>query len=313
VNTFPEISIVAPVFNESGNLAEFQKRLSAVLDKISVDYEVIYINDGSTDNSIEIIKSFSKEDKRVKFVSFSRNFGHQVAASAGLEHAFGQVVVIIDTDLQDPPELIHEMYEKYKEGFKVVYARRRQRQGEGKFKRWTATIFYRILRSITQTDIPLDTGDFRLMDVQVVKVLKEMPERSKFLRGQVAWAGFSQTFITFDRPPRKNGETGYPLRRMLKFATDGITGFSDFPLRVAMLLGFLFSIVAFGIIIYALFARLQGGTITGWTSLIISSMFIGGIQLLCIGIIGEYISRIYSEVKQRPLYIVEESNIDRQH
>lgn len=306
----PMISVVAPVFNEADSLSEFHSRLMGVLEQITPNFEVIYINDGSEDASLQVIKSFNGKDSRIKYISFSRNFGHQIAASAGLDHAMGESVVIIDTDLQDPPELIAEMYARYQEGFKVVYARRRNRSGETPFKRWTAALFYRSLRAITQTDIPLDTGDFRLMDRSVVNVLRNMPEKSKFLRGQVAWAGFSQTFIEFDRPPRKHGETGYPIRRMMRFAMDGITGFSDFPLRVAMFLGFIFSFVAFGIIIYALYSQFTGGTITGWTSIIISSMFIGGIQLLCIGLIGEYISRIYSEVKHRPLYVIEESNIN---
>lgn len=308
----PHISVVAPVFNESENLSEFHERICTALGKITSAFEIIYINDGSTDNSVDVIRAFAKEDAKIKYLSFSRNFGHQVAASAGLDHAMGECVIIIDTDLQDPPELIESMYEKYKEGFKVVYAKRRQRAGETGFKRWSAALFYRTLRAITQTDIPIDTGDYRLMDKAVADVLRSMPEKSKFLRGQVAWAGFSQTFIEFDRPPRKHGETGYPIRRMMRFAMDGVTGFSDFPLRVAMFMGFLFSFVAFGIIIYALYSQFTGGTITGWTSIIISSMFIGGIQLLCIGIIGEYISRIYSEVKHRPLYVVEESNFDQQ-
>lgn len=306
------ISVIVPSFNEGNNVSVIYNRLKASIQSISDDFEIIFINDGSRDNTLEEIKQLSRNDPRVKFISFSRNFGHQVAVSAGIDFSTGKSVVIIDGDLQDPPELIPELYKKYKEGFKVVYAKRRSRKGEGIMKKVTAKLFYRLLAKITSFYIPLDTGDFRLMDRLVVDQLKNMPEYNKFLRGQIAWIGFSQTFIEYDRDPRMHGETKYTMKKMLKFALDGITSFSNFPLKLASFIGFIVSGVAFLTIIWALYSRfVLHQTITGWTSLIISVLFLGGIQLLTIGVIGEYIGRINIDIKKRPLYIVEETNLEK--
>ncbi|MBU1010549.1 MAG: glycosyltransferase family 2 protein [Bacteroidetes bacterium] len=306
-----DISVVVPIFNEELGLPELYDRLVASLEPITPDFELIFVNDASHDNSLLLLRQLAGHDKRVKFISFSRNFGHQIAVTAGLEHSAGKAVVIIDGDLQDPPELIPEMVAQYQKGFKVVYARRRSRTGESFFKKLTAKLFYRILVRLTGVKIPIDTGDFRLIDRVIVEQLKLMPEPNKFLRGQIAWMGFRQTFVEFDRDARKYGKTGYPLSKMLRFALDGITAFSDVPLKLATTAGFAVSFIALLVIIYALIAHFfLDETITGWTSLIVSSMFIGGIQLISIGIIGEYISRINNSVRQRPLYIVEESNAD---
>lgn len=306
-----DISVVIPIFNEEKGLPELYNRLIKAVRSISNDFELIFVNDCSTDNSLQVIKELSETDSKVKYLSFSRNFGHQIAVTAGLEQTQGEAVVIIDGDLQDPPELICEMYEKYKTGYKVVYAKRKSRSGESFFKKLTAKIFYRLMVKLTGVAIPIDTGDFRLIDRVIVDHLKEMPEPVKFLRGQIAWLGYKQTFVEFDRDARKYGTTGYPLRKMIRFAIDGITAFSDVPLKIATTAGFVVSGFSLLVIIYALISHfILNQTITGWTSLIISSMFIGGIQLIAIGIIGEYISRINTTVRKRPLYIVEEMKVD---
>lgn len=306
-----ELSVVVPIFNEAETIPELVERLTKAAENITTFYELIFVNDGSKDFSLQQLKTLNKSNARIKYISFSRNFGHQIAVTAGLDFSEGARVVIIDGDLQDPPELIPEMYNKSKEGFDVVYAKRVSRKGESFFKKTTATLFYRILSAITSIDIPLDTGDFRLMDRKVVNQLKQMPEKNKFLRGQIAWLGFKQTYVTFQRDERKYGSTGYPFRKMLRFALDGITSFSDMPLRMVRNIGFIVSSFAFVIILYAIFSHfVLKQTITGWSSLIISSMFIGGIQLFAIGIIGEYISRININLLNRPLYIVDQSNIE---
>ncbi len=307
---FPEISVIIPVYNEQEILDELYKRLTKAVSGITSDYELIFVNDGSRDLSLSKLMELADHDEKVYYINFSRNFGHQLAVTAGLDHCHGKAVVIIDADLQDPPELIPEMYAKHREGYEVVYARRTKRKGEGWFKKASARMFYRILRGMTSIDIPLDTGDFRLIDRRIVEQLKQMPEQNKFLRGQIAWMGFRQTFVEFEREARKYGKTGYSLGKMLRFALDGITGFSDKPLRFVTNVGLLVSSIAFIIIIYAVISHFfLHQTITGWTSLIISSMFIGGIQLVSIGIIGEYISRINTNVRNRPLYIIEKTNI----
>lgn len=306
-----KLSIVTPIFNEEENLPELYRRLTAAAQQVSPDYELIFVNDGSRDRSLEIIRSFALLDPHLRFLSFSRNFGHQPAISAGIKYAKGEAIVIIDGDLQDPPELIPALYARYQEGYKVVYAKRASRKGESFFKKITASVFYRFIKRITNVDIPVDTGDFRLISKEIAQVLNNMAESSKFIRGQIAWMGFKQTFVEFDRDERKYGATKFTLRKMLRFAMDGITSFSNFPLQIATFLGFLFSMVAFLIILYALYAKfVLQEVVTGWTSLIISTMFIGGVQLLCIGVIGEYISRIANDVKKRPLFIVEESNLE---
>ena len=307
----PEISIVVPLYNEEKNIRLMYDRLVSSILKITSNFEIIYVNDGSKDNSFLELVKLSKEDERVKYINFSRNFGHQIAVTAGLDYSKGAAVVIIDGDLQDPPEVIPEMYAKHKEGFEVVYGQRLKRKGDNFFKKITAKYFYRILKKITSINIPLDTGDFRLIDQKIVKDLKNMPEQNKFLRGQIAWLGYRQTSVFFERDERKFGETGYPFSKMLKFALDGITGFSDVPLQFVTKTGIFISFISFLVILYAIFSHfILERTITGWTSLIISSMFIGGVQLISVGIIGEYISRINKNVQNRPLYIVSETNVE---
>jgi dolichol-phosphate mannosyltransferase len=306
-----EISIVVPLYNEEKNIRLMHDRLVSSILKISSNFEIIYVNDGSNDNSFLELLKLSNEDECVKYINFSRNFGHQIAVTAGLDYSKGAAVVIIDGDLQDPPEVIPEMYAKHKEGFEVVYGQRLKRKGDNFFKKITAKYFYRILKKITSINIPLDTGDFRLIDQKIVKDLKNMPEQNKFLRGQIAWLGYRQTSVFFERDERKFGETGYPFSKMLKFALDGITGFSDVPLQFVTKTGIFISFISFLVILYAIFSHfILERTITGWTSLIISSMFIGGVQLISVGIIGEYISRINKNVQNRPLYIVSETNIE---
>lgn len=305
-----KISVVVPIFNESANITELQNRLSDTLQSISSEYEIIYVNDGSSDDSLERLKRISENDKNTFYLSFSRNFGHQIAVTAGLDVCRGNPIIIMDGDLQDPPELISQLYEKYKMGYEVVYAKRKERKGESVFKKITAKMFYRLLKNLTSINIPLDTGDFRLIDRKIVGHLKLMTEQNKFLRGQIAWIGFRQAEVLFDRQERKEGKTGYSFSKMLRFAVHGIVNFSDKPLQFVTKLGLLISLVSLIIILYALYSNfILHRTITGWTSLIISSMFIGGTQLLSIGIIGEYISNINKNVQNRPLYIVEDSNI----
>lgn len=306
------LSIIVPIHNEEQIIPELHKRLSEAAQKITSDYELIFVNDGSKDGSLFELIKLTEKDTKAYYINFSRNFGHQIAVTAGVDYSTGNAVVIIDGDLQDPPELIPEMYQKHKEGFEVVYAKRASREGESFFKKITAKLFYRTLKSLTSIDIPLDTGDFRLIDRKIVEVLKKMPEQNKFLRGQIAWIGFNQTAVYFNRDKRKFGKSSYPLSKMLKFAMDGITSFSDKPLGFVTKLGFIISGISFITILYAMFSHffLQE-TMTGWTSLIVSSMFVGGVQLISIGVIGEYISRINSNVLNRPLYIVNTSNLER--
>lgn len=305
-----QISLIIPVYNEEENIVVFYDRVICVLDRIAnISFEILFVNDGSTDNSLNIIKDISCRDQRVKYIDFSRNFGHQIAVSAGLDFVKGDIVIIIDADLQDPPELIPRMIEKYNEGFQVVYAKRNQRDGESWLKLITAKAFYKILQKITSVNIPVDVGDFRLLDRKIVEVLKEMPERHKFLRGQIAWIGFNQTFISYDREKRHGGETGYTYKKMFRLAMDGITAFSDFPLRLATIMGFFVSFIAFLIMLYALWSKfIWNNAVPGWTSLMISFMFIGGVQLICVGLLGEYIGRMGDNIKSRPLYIIKEKN-----
>jgi len=307
-----EISVVVPIFNEEQIIQELYTRIKDAVVKISDNYELIFVNDGSKDNSLLGLMKLSENDKKVFYINFSRNFGHQIAVTAGLDACRGKAVVVIDGDLQDPPELIPEMYAKYKNGFDVVYAKRASREGESIFKKATAKMFYRVLKRMTTIDIPLDTGDFRLVDKKVVEYLKKMPEQNKFLRGQIAWLGFKQTEVLFNRDKRKFGKTGYPFSKMMQFALDGITSFSNKPLQFVSKLGFFISFFSLVVILYALYSHfILNETITGWTSLIISTMFIGGVQLISIGIIGEYISRINKNVINRPLYIIENTNTEK--
>ena len=306
----PEISVIIPIYNEEKNIFNLYDRLSGVMKTLGKAYEFIFVNDGSRDNSLALIKTLAQRDEKVKYIDFSRNFGHQIAVSAGLDHTSGEAVVVIDADLQDPPELIIELYNKMQEGYEVVYARRRKRQGENFMKLFTAKWFYRILAKITSVEIPVDTGDFRIMSHKIVQVLRNMPERNKFLRGQISWAGFRQTYVEYDRSERVEGVTGYTYSKMIRLALDGITSFSDFPLKVATMAGFTVSGVAFLVMLYALYVHyVSEDTVPGWTSIILAVLFLGGIQLISIGIIGEYISRVSNNVRNRPLYIVGETNL----
>ncbi len=306
-----KISVIIPIYNESANIRKLVERLNNVFSQINNSTEYIFINDGSKDNSIEIVKELALSDDKIKYINFSRNFGHQIAVTAGLDKAIGERIVIIDADLQDPPELIIDMYNKMDEGFEVVYAKRKARKGESWLKKFTAKMFYRILKSITSVNIPVDTGDFRIMDRKIVDALKHMPEQQKFLRGQISWVGFNQTYVEYERDERNAGETGYTYIKMIRFALDGITSFSNFPLKFASICGFVVSGIAFIVMLYALYSRfISKDYIEGWTSIIISVLFLGGIQLISIGIIGEYISRLSANVRNRPLYIIRESNID---
>jgi dolichol-phosphate mannosyltransferase len=304
-----DLSVIIPIYNEEMNLVPMNNRIIAALMPLQLHYEIIYVNDGSKDNSLPIIMGLSEENASVKYIDFSRNFGHQIAISAGLEHAVGERIVIMDGDGQDPPELIPALLIKSKEGFEVVYAKRKKRKGESFLKKLTAKLFYRFLANITQIEIPLDTGDFRLIHRKVQKVLLNMPEQHKYLRGQIAWIGFNSTFVEYDREERMGGNTKFTYSKMMRFATDGISGFSNWPLKVATMLGFAVSGIAFMLIIYSLYQKFYGFTEVGWTSLHISVLFLGGVQLLGIGILGEYLGRVSENVKNRPTYIVKNSNI----
>jgi len=306
------LSVVVPIFNEEENIRLLHERSCGVVQKLNAQLEFIFVNDGSRDNSLAIIKLLAAAHSNVKFIDFSRNFGHQIAVTAGLDIAKGDAVVIIDADLQDPPELIAEMFAKWQEGFEVVYAKRKERRGENFFKKFSAKLFYRVINKMISFNIPMDTGDFRIIDRKIVDVLKSMPEQQKFLRGQISWAGFKQTYVEYDRDPRHAGETGYTFKKMIKFALDGITSFSDAPLKLASLIGFIVSGFAFLMILYALYARfISRDYVQGWTSLMLAVLFLGGIQLICLGMIGEYISRVANNIKNRPLYIVRETNTDQ--
>ncbi len=303
----PVLSVVVPVFNEEAIIHELHSRLTSALSAIGEPYEIIFINDGSRDRSLELMREVAASDSRVRVLDLSRNFGHQIAITAGMDYSRGQAIVIIDADLQDPPEVIAKLVARWREGFQVVFAVREHRMGETFFKKLTAAAFYRIIRRITNVDIPVDTGDFRLMDRSVVDSLKRIREKHRFVRGLVSWVGFKQTGITYVRQERFAGETKYPLRKMLKFAFDGITSFSFMPLQMATYLGFGVSALSFLAICWVLVEALVfHETVQGWSSLMVAVLFLGGIQLLTIGLIGEYVGRIYDEVKGRPLYLIRE-------
>ncbi|MDN3955573.1 glycosyltransferase family 2 protein [Sporolactobacillus laevolacticus] len=301
-------SVVVPVYNEEKVIYESYKRLKTVMDRTYERYELLFVNDGSRDRTSEMLNYISKGDTNVKVIEFSRNFGHQIAITAGMDYASGQAVVVIDADLQDPPELILKMIEKWQEGYDVVYGKRVERKGETFFKKMTASLFYRTLRMSTEIDIPLDTGDFRLIDRRVCEEMKRIPEKNRFIRGLVSWVGFKQTAIEYIRDERFAGETKYPLKKMLKLSVDGLTSFSYKPLKLATYGGALLSIAGFAYMIIALALKLfTSSTVPGWTSLIVIQLLFSGFTLFILGVIGEYIGRIYDETKDRPLYIVKEA------
>lgn len=299
------ISVVVPIYNEEESLRECNNRLLSVLDNIQSDYEIIYVNDGSKDTSLTILKELAKNNKKIKVLSFSRNFGHQAAVSAGIEHSKGDCVVLIDGDLQDPPELISDMISKWNEGFDVVYGKRSKRNGETWFKKISAKMFYRTINQVSDIDIPKDTGDFRLMDRRVVDAFLKMPEKNRFIRGMVSWVGFNQVAIEYERDKRYAGITKYPIKKMINFAKDGIVSFSKKPLKFITQAGLCF--ISLSIIMLMTMSIVIGFKGYEWLLIINSIMFFSGIQMFSLGIIGEYIGRIYDEAKDRPLYIVKDS------
>ncbi len=304
------VSIILPIYNEEKGLNSFIISLEEILSSLKKEYEVIFVNDGSKDNSFTIIRDLCSSNKNYKYVNLSRNFGHQIAVSAGIDFAIGDEIVLMDSDGQDPPEVIITMLKKMQEGFDVVYAKRIKRENESFIKKFTASTFYKLLNKITTIDIPLDTGDFRIMNRKVADALKQMPEKQRYIRGQIAWLGFKQTFVTYERKGRNAGETNYTYRKMFKLALDAITSFSNWPLRLATISGFVCAFLGFILILYTLYGRFVLERYEpGWPSLMITVVFLGGIQLLGIGMIGEYISRINDNVKNRPLYLVQDTNI----
>lgn len=300
-------SVIVPMYNEEEVIVHTYRRLKAVMDTTDKPYELIFVNDGSKDRTVQIMKALGEEDPNVRLIDFSRNFGHQIAISAGMDYAEGDAIVVIDADLQDPPEVILKMIDKWKEGYEVVYGRRLKRKGETLFKKLTALAFYRLLKSMTSVDIPLDTGDFRLIDRKVCDVLRGLKEKNRFVRGLISWIGFRQTSVEYVREERFAGETKYPLKKMISFALDGITSFSYKPLKIASYLGFALSIGGFLYLLVVLYQRLFTDTTeTGWTTIVALNLLFNGIILILLGVIGEYIGRIYDESKNRPLYIVRE-------
>ncbi len=303
----PTFSVVGPVFDEVETLREFYDRVQAAMDAIGETWELVLVDDGSTDGSSDVIRDLAFEDIRVRPVLFSRNFGHQIAVTAGMDYSRGQAVVTIDTDLQDPPELIAELAEKWREGYEVVYAVRTEREGESWFKRATAAVFYRVINRITEVDIPLDAGDFRLLDRKVVEALKKMREHHRFPRAMTAWVGFKQIGVDYKRSARQAGETKYPFRKMLRLAINAVTGFSYFPLQLATFFGFICALLAIVAIPIVIYLRLSGrGELSGQATTLIAVLFLGGVQLISLGILGEYIGRLYDEAKDRPLYVLRE-------
>ena len=309
--TKPTLTIIAPIYNELENIPELYPRMREVMDRTGEAWELILVDDGSTDGSTALIRKLAENDARVRPVIFARNFGHQIAVTAGVDYARGDAVIIIDADLQDPPEVILQLIDKWREGYEVVYAVREERQGESWFKKTTASLFYRMIYRITDVDIPLDAGDFRLMDRKVVEVMKHMREKHRFLRGMSAWVGFKQVGVSYKRQPRFAGETKYPLSKMIKLGLNAVTSFSYFPLQLATYMGFIaagLSVLAIPIIVVL---RLTTGTaLFGQATTLIIVLFLGGLQLISLGVIGEYIGRIYDEAKGRPLYIVAEAPED---
>lgn len=304
-----QLSVVIPIYNEAENLLVLNERLHATCETITPNYEIIFVNDGSKDDSLLKIKQLAQQYTKVYYINLSRNFGHQIAISAGLDSANGQAIVIMDGDLQDPPELIFELYQKHQEGYDVVYAQRKKRKGDPLLKKIAAKVFYKLLSKITSFEMPLDTGDFRLINRKILDNLKKMPEKQKYLRGQIAWLGFKQTAVLFERDARLHGTSNYTYGKLIQLAWYGITGFSNVPLSFIIKFGLLITIFSFIAIVYMLvnyfFLNQLASHLIG---IIICSTFIGGIQLLVIGIIAEYISNINTNVQNRPLYVVDETN-----
>jgi len=304
-------SVVVPVYNEAENLPELHRRVREVMESLGEPWELILVDDGSSDGSTEHIRRLAQEDTHVRAILFARNFGHQIAVTAGLDYARGRAVIIMDADLQDPPEVIPRLIERWREGYEVVYAVRAEREGETWFKKTTAALFYRLIYRIADVKIPLDTGDFRLLDRKVVDVLRQMREHHRFLRGMAAWVGFRQIGVEYHRAPRFAGKTKYPFRKMLRLALNAITGFSYFPLQLATFFGFFSAGIAILSIPAVVILRLTGWqAFYGQATTLIAVLFLGGVQLISLGILGEYIGRIYDEVKGRPLYIVREAPED---
>lgn len=304
-----ELSIIVPLLNEEENVYELFNRLKQVCKKINCSFEIIMVDDGSNDNTMQVVEKIASENSELKYISFSRNFGHQAALFSGIQKSTGEKVVLIDGDLQDPPEEIENLWKRINEGNDVVYAKRKVRKGESYLKKITAVLFYRLLNALTTIPIPVDTGDFRIINRTVVNELLKMKDHSKFLRGEIAWLGFKESYIEYERESRKKGNSNFGYKKMFRFAIDGITGFSNFPLKFASISGILVSLVSFVMIVYVLLAKyIWHQTITGWTSIMVTILFLGGIQLLSIGIIGEYISRINENVRQRQLYVIKKTN-----
>ncbi|MFQ3544173.1 glycosyltransferase family 2 protein [Halobacillus rhizosphaerae] len=298
-------SVIVPVYNEEEVIQTTVSRLKQVMNQLNDSYELIFVNDGSRDQTLSILKEYCQGDSTVKIIDFARNFGHQIAITAGMDAAQGDAVIVMDADLQDPPELIFSMIEKWKEGYEVVYAKRTKRKGETFFKKYTASLFYRTLRALTDIDIPMDTGDFRLIDRKVCDQMAQLHEKNRFVRGLVSWVGFRQTAVEYERDERLVGESKYPLKKMLKLSLDGITSFSYKPLKLASYAGVLLSLGGFLYMLYVIYLKLfTNSTILGWSSVIVIQLLFSGIVLLIMGIMGEYIGRIYDETKARPLYIV---------
>lgn len=307
------ISVVVPVYNEEAVIHESYARLKLVLEGLDDAYELIFVNDGSRDETAAIIHRICESDRSVRLIDFARNFGHQTAITAGMDYATGDAVIVIDADLQDPPEVIPEMIATWRKGYDVVYGQRAQRKGETLFKRFTSAAFYRVLQKLTDVDIPVDTGDFRLIDRKVCDALKRVKERNRYVRGIISWLGFRQIGVEFVREKRFAGETKYPLKKMLRFAFDAITSFSYKPLKLATYAGVTVSLGGFAYLLVVLYLKLfTDSTVTGWASMMAVNLFFNGVVLMMLGIMGEYIGRIYDEAKGRPLYVVrEELNFDR--
>jgi polyisoprenyl-phosphate glycosyltransferase len=302
------VSVVVPVYNEQAVVFESYTRLKAVLDGLNESYELIFVNDGSSDATPVIVRRICETDPNARFIDFARNFGHQTAITAGMDFASGDAVVVIDADLQDPPEVIPAMIARWREGYDVVYGKRAERKGETLFKRLTSAAFYRVLRKLTDVDVPVDTGDFRLIDRKVCDALKQVKERNRYVRGIVSWLGFRQTGVEFVREKRFAGETKYPLKKMLRFAFDAITSFSYKPLKLSSYVGVTVSLGSFAYLLVVLYLKLfTTTTVTGWASTMAVTLFFNGVVLMMLGIIGEYIGRIYDEAKGRPLYVVRET------